>query len=81
MKKLIHKYSVQIISVIIGGILGYLYWYKIGCQSGTCPITSVWYNTAIYGGILGYLTGDSIKSMIDKNKSKKNETNEHNFNK
>lgn len=81
MKKILNKYKLQIIVTFIGALLGYLYWYKIGCQSGTCPITSVWYNTAIYGSILGYLTGDSIKSIIDKNKSKRNEANEQHLNK
>ena len=40
---------------IIGGSLGYLYYKKIGCASGTCPITSNPYASIIYGSIIGLL--------------------------
>lgn len=41
-----------IFGIVIGGILGYLYYKLIGCYSGTCAITSNPINSTIYGAIL-----------------------------
>ena len=54
---------------IAGGLLfgifaGFGYWYFIGCNTGTCPITSIWYNTSAYGGLMGGLLGSMVFSMI-----------------
>jgi len=40
-------------SMIIGGILGYLYYHFVGCVSGTCAITSSPYLSIIFGSLLG----------------------------
>lgn len=53
--------------VILGLIAGILYWKFVGCKSGTCPITSSWYGSAIYGALLGGL----ILSLFEKNDKKK----------
>lgn len=45
----------HIIASIIGGGLGYLYYKKIGCSTGTCPITSSPYASSIYGVIIANL--------------------------
>ena len=52
---------------IIGAISGYLYWLYVGCDSGTCPITSSPIASSIWGTIIGALVFNSLK------KSKKNE--------
>ena len=52
--------------IVLGGLSGYLYWYYIGCRSGSCPITSKWLNTTLYGGVLGYLVGSSLFDVIKK---------------
>lgn len=49
------------IGVIIGAALGLAYWNYIGCASGSCAITSVWYNSTIYGALLGGLTVNIFK--------------------
>ena len=54
---------------ILGAILGYLYWNYIGCSSGTCAITSVWWRSTIYGAIMGYLLGDIIQNNLKKQKN------------
>lgn len=41
------------LSVVIGGVAGYLYYYFVGCNSGQCAITSNPYNSVIFGGLLG----------------------------
>jgi len=48
-----------IVSVIVGGLIGYLYYYFVGCTSGTCAITSSPYNSVIMGAVLGLLITNS----------------------
>lgn len=67
MKKLILKYRLTLTGMILGGVGGYLYWYFIGCQSGTCPITASPLNSAIWGIIMGGLLFNIFQ------KEKKNE--------
>lgn len=57
-----------ILITIAGGIGGFLYWRFVGCNSGTCPIKSVWYYTTLYGLILGYLAGDLISGLFFRRK-------------
>ena len=59
------------IGIIIGGISGFLYYIKIGCVSGTCPITSNPWLTVLWGAAVGYLIGD----MFKKKKVPENENN------
>ena len=47
------------LGVIVGGILGFLYYYFIGCTSGTCAITSSPYNSIIMGSVFGLLITNS----------------------
>ncbi len=49
------KYKLTIIGVVIGGILGYLYYLFIGCASGTCKITSNPINSSLYFALMGGL--------------------------
>ncbi|MBM3420265.1 MAG: hypothetical protein FJY11_03930 [Bacteroidetes bacterium] len=57
--------NLLVILFTVAGLLGgFLYWKYIGCLSGTCRIKSVWYMSTLYGGILGYLGGDIVKSLI-----------------
>lgn len=79
LKNRIHLWLFRITFIIVGGVLGYAYWYKIGCTSGTCPITSQWHNTMIYGGLMGYLVGEIIKDFFTRKKNADNEQiSEHN---
>jgi len=41
------------IGVLIGASLGFAYYYFVGCNSGTCPITSNPYITTAYGAAFG----------------------------
>lgn len=45
----------MITGAIIGGILGYLYYKKVGCPTGSCPITSNRYSSIIYGVLIGLM--------------------------
>lgn len=76
MKNFIAKYKIEIIASIIGSIAGFAYWFYIGCSTGTCPITSHWYTTVIYGAIMGFLIGQMITDYNTKKSSKSKEENE-----
>lgn len=41
--------------IVLGGTGGFLYFYFIGCRTGTCPITSNPYVSVLYGAVLGAL--------------------------
>ncbi len=43
------------LGAVVGGGLGYAYYYYIGCASGTCAITSSPYISVLYGAALGIL--------------------------
>ncbi len=45
--------------VLIGGVAGFLYYHFIGCNSGSCAITSNPYKSIIFGGLLGFLMVNS----------------------
>ncbi|MBS4043044.1 MAG: hypothetical protein KGZ59_04455 [Chitinophagaceae bacterium] len=61
MKKFLQQNKIVIIGVVIGGILGFAYYYFIGCNSGTCAITSKPINSTIYGSLLGGVTMSLFK--------------------
>jgi hypothetical protein len=39
--------------VAFGALLGWAYWYFVGCASGSCPLTSRWWTSTLYGAIAG----------------------------
>ncbi|NHZ86514.1 MAG: hypothetical protein GWP19_11650 [Planctomycetia bacterium] len=41
------------LGVVLGGAVGFAYYYFIGCKSGTCAITSSPVNSTMYGVLLG----------------------------
>lgn len=51
----LNTYKLVIIGVAIGAIGGYLYYHFIGCNSGTCAVTSKPLNSTLYGGLMGGL--------------------------
>jgi len=65
-----------IIGLLIGATAGFLYWKFVGCIDGTCMITSKWPNSTAYGGVMGVLFGDMIRSSIDEYKRKKQSSEE-----
>jgi phosphate/sulfate permease len=64
------KTIIILIGIMLGLAGGLLYWKFIGCTSGTCPITSNWYISTLFGGIFGYLIADSIKIKDKKQEEK-----------
>lgn len=60
-KTFVIKHSLKIAGSSLGALGGYLYYYFIGCSSGTCPITSNPYISIAYGALMGYLIFDMFK--------------------
>lgn len=75
MQEYFTKYKTHLIGFALGAIAGFLYWRFVGCSSGTCPITSNWYTSSIYGSLMGVLLVGSNKKEIKKNESIKEEQN------
>jgi hypothetical protein len=57
------------IVIALGAAAGYAYWFYIGCNSGSCAITSSPVNSSIYGAVMGGL----FLNMFTKEKSEKEE--------
>lgn len=51
------RYYKLLLFGIFGGLLGYGYYYFVGCTSGGCPLTSNWFVTTIYGAFAGAILG------------------------
>lgn len=70
--KIIKKYYLQIAGLLIGLAGGYLYYRFIGCQSGSCAITSNPWMSMIWGGLMGYLLLDMVAGYLNKTKETNN---------
>jgi len=55
MKAFLFQNKLMLIGVVLGSIAGFLYWKTVGCNSGTCLITSKWHNSTAYGAVMGGL--------------------------
>lgn len=53
-KKFIRTNYLSLIGAATGAIGGYLYFYFIGCESGSCAITSSANMSIIWGALIGY---------------------------
>jgi H+/Cl- antiporter ClcA len=62
-----------IIGALAGAVGGFLYWKLVGCQSGTCPIKSVWYWSTLYGALIGGLFGSLLNDFVIKLRNRKNQ--------
>ena len=50
-----YKLRKYILGAIVGGVLGYSFYYFIGCNTGTCSITSNWHISTLYGVVAGLI--------------------------
>ncbi|WP_317897881.1 hypothetical protein [Aurantibacillus circumpalustris] len=55
------KYKKQLIGIFLGGVVGYLYYFFIGCSNGTCIISSNPLVSVPYGSLLGFLLVGTFK--------------------
>lgn len=54
------------IGAIVGAGLGFLYYWEVGCVSGTCAITSSPYMSTLWGGLMGGLAVDIVHDALKK---------------
>lgn len=47
------------LSLVGGGVAGFLYYFYVGCESGSCAITSSPYMSIIWGALLGWFVFNS----------------------
>jgi hypothetical protein len=59
-------YTKRVLPVLGGAILGYAYYYFIGCNTGSCAITSNPYVSTIYGAFLGLIFAIPSKKKDEK---------------
>jgi hypothetical protein len=52
--------------IVLGAAAGFIYWKLVGCNSGTCLITSKWHNSTAYGALMGGLLFSIFKKEDKK---------------
>ncbi len=55
LKHFLTRHQFTIAGIIAGAIGGYCYYHFVGCNSGTCSITSKPLNSTLYGALMGGL--------------------------
>lgn len=55
-----------IAGIALGALGGFAYWHFIGCDTGSCPITSIWYHSTAYGALMGGLFGSIVSPQKKK---------------
>lgn len=63
-KSFIQRYIGVILFVILGMVIGFIYYKYIGCATGTCPITANPIMSVLYGGILGGLFHSIVTEIL-----------------
>lgn len=53
-----------------GAVLGFGYYYFIGCRTGTCPLTSNPVITTFYGLIMGVVAGFDLRLFKKRTENK-----------
>lgn len=43
------------LSILVGAALGFGWYRMVGCSSGSCPITSRWWTSTLYGAFVGWM--------------------------
>jgi hypothetical protein len=70
MKKFLNNRILKIsLFILLGGIGGFAYYYFIGCQTGTCPITRNPYISTSYGALVGLVLSFDSKKKRNEEKN------------
>lgn len=67
----IKKYWLTIVGIIVGAAAGALYAHYVGCEDGSCMITSSPIISAIWGGITGGLIFNAFQYKRNEHETKK----------
>jgi hypothetical protein len=60
-QQIIKANLIPLAGAALGIAAGWSYWYFVGCASGGCAITSNPLNSSLYGGLMGFLVGQSLR--------------------
>lgn len=71
--KMLIKYRLILIGIVIGAIGGYIYYRTVGCSNETCLITANPVNSTVYGAVMGGLFFDLFRKKEVKPKSDQND--------
>lgn len=66
MINLLKKHGLTLLGVALGALSGFLYWYFVGCASGTCPITASPVNSTLWGAVMGGLLLSMFETKLTK---------------
>lgn len=58
--RLILKHKYTALGIVVGALGGYLFYHFIGCETGTCAITSKPLNSTLYGALMGGLFANTF---------------------
>lgn len=76
MKKFLAKHWLKIVGLLVGALGGYIYYVRVGCVTGTCPITSDPTNSMLYGALMGFLLFGMFQKSPNKKATEHNPKNE-----
>jgi len=60
--------------LVLGGVAGFMYYYFVGCNSGSCAITSSPVNSTLYGMLFGGVLLYKEEKKVDKAENTDNNT-------
>ena len=78
MKNFLLKHWLKFAGVLVGVLGGYIYYAKVGCVTGNCPITSNPTSSMLYGAFMGFLLfglfqknpkKETVEQKVDDNKN------------
>ncbi len=72
-KNKFYTHWLTVAGILFGALAGYLYYYFVGCKSGTCLITSKPLNSTLYGAMMGGLLFSIFKKETKKNSNDTND--------
>lgn len=72
------KYKYLLIGIVLGAVAGYAYYFFVGCESGTCRITSRPLNSTLYGAVMGGLLAGFRTNHSNNQTNKQDEKQEDN---
>ena len=58
--------------LLLGAVGGYAYWFYVGCNSGSCLITSDPLNSTIYGTAMGFFLSGVVNDWTNEREKNKN---------
>ena len=76
MIELIQRNWLVLAGTLLGAVGGYLYYYFIGCTSGSCAITSQPVNSTLYGALMGGLFFNMFRQNLQPGKHQDQERNQ-----